>query len=108
MSCLKKIVSALSVFLLLLTASTAGAQTFRGGISGRVTDGTGAVLPGVTVTATNDATGISRTTVSSATGEFSLPDLALGIYTVEAVLQGFQNAKTAIEVSVSRISVIEL
>ena len=56
-------------------AAVCGAQTFRGGISGRVADQTGAVLPGVTVTATNDATGVARTTTTSDSGDFSVPDL---------------------------------
>jgi hypothetical protein len=84
------------------------AQTFRGSIVGRVADPSGAVLPGVTVTATNDATGVSRTTTSSGTGDFSIPDLQLGVYTVEAVLQGFRNSKVTIEVTVSRVSSVEI
>ena len=49
------------VFLLLFGSSgVCDAQTFRGGISGRVADASGAVLPGVTVTATNDATGVAQ------------------------------------------------
>src|SRR5437868_1696530 len=47
-----------SVALIVAFAATASAQTFRGGISGRVIDSTGAVLPGVTLTATNTGTGI--------------------------------------------------
>ncbi|MBZ5557280.1 MAG: TonB-dependent receptor [Acidobacteriia bacterium] len=109
MSCLKRFSSALSVVVLILaTASVAGAQTFRGGISGRVVDSTGAVLPGVTVTATNNATGVGRTTTSSDTGDFSLPDLALGIYKVEFSLQGFQTQTATLEVTVSRISEITM
>jgi hypothetical protein len=91
-----------------LVAAVCGAQTFRGAISGRIVDATGAVLPGVTVTATNTATNLSRTTASSATGDFSLPDLPLGTYTVEASLQGFQTVQVNVEVSVSRVSAIEL
>src|SRR5689334_17963477 len=64
--------------LALSISPVAHAQTFRGSIAGRVADQTGGVLPGVTVTATNDATGVSRTTVSSDTGDFSIPDLQLG------------------------------
>jgi hypothetical protein len=108
MSCLKRFVSMLSMFSLLTTASIAGAQTFRGGISGRVVDSTGAVLPGVTVTATNTATGVGRTTTSSDTGDFSLPDLALGVYKVEFSLQGFQPQTATLEVTVSRISEITM
>ena len=54
------------------------AQTFRGGISGRIADPSGGMLPGVTVTATNTATGVARTTTTSDTGDFSFPDLQLG------------------------------
>jgi hypothetical protein len=42
---------ALCLFVLLATAAVCGAQTFRGGISGRVSDQSGAVLPGVAITA---------------------------------------------------------
>jgi outer membrane receptor protein involved in Fe transport len=108
MLCLKRFVSVFSVFLLFTTASIAGAQTFRGGISGRVVDSTGAVLPGVTVTATNTATGVGRTTTSSDTGDFSLPDLALGVYKIEFSLQGFQTQTATLEVTVSRISEVTM
>jgi len=94
--------------LLLAMPGTVHAQTFRGGIAGRVADSTGAVLPGVTVTATNDATGVSRTTTTSAGGDFSLPDLQLGTYTIEASLQGFQTLRTKVEVSVSQIASVDL
>ena len=91
-----------------LAVSTAGAQTFRGGISGRITDESGAVLPGVNVTATNTATGVSRSTVTSTTGDFSLPDLPLGTYSVEAKLEGFQPQKANVEVTVSKVTAIDL
>ena len=100
--------SALFLALLLGAAAPAGAQTFRGGISGRVTDATGAVLPGVTVTVTNDATAVSRTTVSSSSGDFSVPDLPLGTYSIEATLQGFQTVRTKVEVSVSQTASVEV
>src|SRR4051812_43706544 len=101
----------LSMFFVLSLLASAGicqAQTFRGGISGRVADSTGAVLPGVTVTATNDATGVARTTTTSATGDFSVPDLQLGMYTVEATLQGFQTVRTKVEVSVSQVASVDV
>src|SRR3954470_884171 len=96
------------VLSLLVSAGICQAQTFRGGISGRVADSTGAVLPGVTVTATNDATAVSRTTVTSTNGDFSLPDLQLGTYTIEATLQGFQTLRTKVEVTVSQIASVDL
>ena len=99
---------ALVPVLLLLAAASAAAQTFRGGISGRIVDDAGAVLPGVVVTATNADTGITRTTTSSATGDFSLPDVAPGAYIVEAKLDGFQPKKATVEVTVSRVTAISL
>jgi len=107
MFCRQRLVSSLTV-LLMLCPVVATSQTFRGGISGRIADATGAVLPGVTVTATNDATGVSRTTVTSASGDFSVPDLQLGTYTIEASLQGFQTVKTKVEVTVSQIASVDL
>src|SRR5438132_10162162 len=59
-------------------------------ISGTVKDSSGAVLPGVEVTATQTGTGISRTTVTNETGSYVLPNLPLGPYRLQAVLPGFQ------------------
>src|SRR5262245_21839026 len=59
-------------------------------LSGTVTDASGAVLPGVHVTATQSDTGVARTTVSNETGFYSLPSLAFGPYKVEAALPGFR------------------
>src|SRR5438128_6958940 len=104
----QRLAPALSFFLVIAITAVCSAQTFRGGISGRIADATGAVLPGVTVTATNDATGVARTTVTSATGDFSVPDLQLGTYTIEATLQGFQTVRTKVEVTVSQIASVDL
>src|SRR5438552_18515215 len=76
------------VFLLVF-ATTAAAQTFRGGINGRVTDQTGAVVPSAEVKATNEATGLSYSTTSSTAGEFAFPDLPLGDYIAVGALGGF-------------------
>lgn len=108
MTCFKRLVSICCLIALFGFSGVSDAQTFRGAISGRVADSTGAVLPGVTVTATNDATGIVRTTVTSATGDFSVPDLQLGMYTIETTLQGFQTLRTKVEVSVSQVASVEL
>jgi hypothetical protein len=58
-------------------------------ISGTVRDQSGAVLPGVTITVTQQETALVRTTVSNDTGSYVLPNLPLGPYRLEAVLQGF-------------------
>jgi len=55
-----------------------------------VTDQSGAVLPGVEITATQADTGVARTTVSNETGAYVLPNLAVGPYRLEASLPGFR------------------
>jgi hypothetical protein len=59
-------------------------------ISGTVRDQSGAVLPGVEVTATQTETGITRTTISNETGSYVLPNLLVGPYRLEAGLPGFR------------------
>jgi hypothetical protein len=64
-----------------------------GSLSGNVEDKTGAVLPGATVTATSQGTGISRTTKTDDAGHFLLPLLPIGIYTLQVSAQGFQTVE---------------
>ncbi|MEO8033130.1 MAG: TonB-dependent receptor [Acidobacteriota bacterium] len=81
--------------LLLLTVSSAlFAQSGGGNLSGRVADETGAALPGVTVTATNDATGFNRSDVTGADGTYHFQSVPVGIYTVVADLAGFNVVTT--------------
>src|SRR5262245_36585230 len=77
-------------FFLLGLAATAGAQDPRGSISGRVTDHTGGVLPGVTVTATNVSTSVATATTTSREGTYSIPFLNPGNYRVMVELSGFK------------------
>ena len=75
--------------ILLLTASAAWAQA-TAQLSGTVRDESGAVLPGVTVTATQTDTGLVRTAVSDDTGGYLLTNLPIGPYQLEVALQGFR------------------
>ena len=77
----------LAVLLLVLTAGAAWAQA-TGAIAGTIHDESGAVLPGVTITATHSGTGVTRTTVSNEPGSYSLPNLPLGPYSLEAARDG--------------------
>jgi hypothetical protein len=81
------------------------AQTFRGGINGSVEDASGAVLDNAKISAVNSATGFSRAVLTGSTGEFSIPDLPPGVYSVSA-LPGFQEEKNNVEVVVSRVTSI--
>ncbi len=60
-----------------------------GGINGSVVDQTGAVIPGATIRATNEATGISFQAVSNALGLYQFQDLPVGSYTLRITASGF-------------------
>jgi carboxypeptidase family protein len=76
-------------------------------IGGTVKDQSGAVLPGVEVTATQTDTGIARTTVTNETGSYALTNLATGPYRVEATLPGFRTfVQTGIVLQVNSNPVI--
>ena len=64
--------------LLLLVPLTTFGQRITGSIEGRISDASGAVLPGVEVTVTNDATGLVRTFLSNETGRYNFPVLPPG------------------------------
>lgn len=74
---------------LVATAAGAAAQTFQGGLRGAVKDAQG-VIPGATVTLVNEATNVSRDTVTNESGEYSFPAVDPGNYTVKATVQGFK------------------
>ncbi len=76
--------------VLLFSATAAAAQQGTSELRGRVVDDQGAVLPGVTVTVTNQATGMFRETVSSNDGSFIASGLVPGTYRATAELQGFK------------------
>jgi hypothetical protein len=76
--------------LLVLAVGSASAQA-TAELNGRVTDESGAVLPGVSVTATQTETGFARTDVTDATGSYVMPNLPVGPYRLEVMLQGFRS-----------------
>ena len=74
---------------LVLTSALAYAQA-TAQLSGRVTDESGGVLPGVSVTVIQTDTGFTRTTVTDDSGTYVLPNLPLGPYRLEIMLTGFR------------------
>src|SRR2546427_1625164 len=80
--------------VIVLIATLASAPGFSQGptgqISGRVTDATRAVLPGVGVTAIQTETGLVRTVVTNEAGAYTLSSLPVGPYKLEAALPGFR------------------
>src|SRR5712691_7467441 len=69
--------------------AAAHAQSATGEVQGTVVDQSSAVLPGVSISITNTATGATRETVTDAGGLFAIPGLPVGPYELTATLQGF-------------------
>src|SRR6267142_5955685 len=82
--------SFLPAVLLLLLSSYVFGQTSNATLGGTVSDASGAFIPGVTVKATNTATGIVTTVFSNEAGAYQFASLQTGSYKVTAELPGFQ------------------
>ena len=80
-----------------------------GEITGQVKDPTGGVVPGAEVTATHLATGTFRTVVSSESGNYRIPLLSPGAYSVKATLTGFKTAlRDGITLTVGEVLHVDL
>ena len=83
----------LAALTICVLPGVADAQDFRGGVGGKVTDESGAVLPGVTVTVMSRDTNVSNTAVTNESGAYTLLYLTPGPYRVSAELQGFKKVQ---------------
>ena len=103
MSCwLISLSSALS--LCLICSTLMSAQGTGGRILGRVADSSGAVLAGVKVTLTNEATGVSSETTTNASGDYGFPQVPVGTYRMEFDLTGFKtNLQRGVNVDLNQI-----
>src|SRR5437867_815812 len=86
----KRVFVAAGLLLVVLLKTHAVAQTTNATVGGTVADASGALIPGVTVTATNIGTGIVNTVVSNESGAYNFASLQPGTYKVSAELPGFQ------------------
>ena len=91
---------AFTLTLSLWLAAPAAAQTETGRITGAVTDPTGAVLPGATVSARSSGTGATRNVVSDEAGQYLFANLPPGAYEVTSELAGFRPAAAKVTLTV--------
>jgi hypothetical protein len=84
----RRLLASAAMAALFLCPNTS-AQSVNAIVSGTVTDVTGALLPGVLLTATNIETGVITTTHTNETGFYNFPSLQPGIYKISASLPGF-------------------
>jgi hypothetical protein len=104
----KTLAAAAAVALLLLAGSPASAQEFRGSIVGTITDTTGGVLPGVTVTVSNTETRVEQIVVTDSQGLFQVLLLNPGTYSVTAELQGFKKVIRTAQIRVADVTRVDL
>jgi hypothetical protein len=82
---------ALSAFILLIVSAVASfAQVGNGTITGTVADPVGAVIAGAPVEARNNETGVVYPAVTTNTGNYTIPNLPVGTYTISVKVQGFK------------------
>ncbi len=99
--------ASLGFYLVALCAAPLFSQTFRGGISGTVTDSSGAAVAGATVKLTSPDTGLSRDGVSSSAGDFVFQDLPLGKYDITVTQAGFDSVRVSgVVVDAGKVSTI--
>lgn len=93
---------------LLLTGTRCEAQSFTGSITGTVTDPSGAVVPGTTVTITQKETNRRATAITRADGAYLATALPVGDYRVEASAPGFKlGVRTGITLELNQSAVID-
>src|SRR5438445_5318956 len=92
-----------------LCRAQGNAQGTTGSIWGTVRDQQGAVVPGATIRAVNEETGMMRTAAADLAGRYAMPSLSPGNYRVSAGQPGFQTvARTGIVLTVAREAVVDL
>ena len=86
----------------------AAAQSTGGRVIGRVSDPSGAVISGVTVTLTNQATGVSRDANTSEAGDYTFVEVVPGDYKVEYALQGFKkNVRNDVRLEINQVLTLD-
>src|SRR5215470_17877978 len=97
----------LLITVIFLCGHPASAQVSTATIAGVVQDASGAVIPGVSIAAKNVETGVTRTATTDEGGRYTVPELTLGDYEVQAQLPGFQTeVRSGITLSVGRAAVV--
>jgi hypothetical protein len=102
------LVGALALGIWLVAGGSASAQQGTGELSGKVVDAQNAVLPGVAVVATNEASGQFREIVSGPDGSFFMSALTPGSYMVTAQLAGFKNTSARARVEVGKTQSVDV
>jgi hypothetical protein len=91
----------------LLLSATAAAQTGLATVTGIVSDESGGAVPGLTVTAVNQATNIAYTGVTNAAGNYIMTSVPIGAYVIAADLPGFKGAQSRVTLSAGQTARVD-
>src|SRR5579864_3446423 len=99
----------LALFCCLASSTLLMAQSTGGRILGRISDSSGAVLAGVTVTVVNQATGVAQGNVSNDSGDYAFPQVPVGVYRVEFDHAGFKkNVRRDVNVDLNQVVTLNM
>jgi len=106
---MRKLAQFLAVALLLLPAAYAQGVSGSAAIAGTVTDVTGAVIPGATVTLINVARGSEQQGSTNEAGNYAYPDVIPGVYTVRVSSEGFETKETTdLQVAIGQRAAVDV
>jgi hypothetical protein len=92
-----------------VVSAVAHAQVTTADLVGTIRDASGSIVPGVTVTVTNEATGVTRTAVTAESGTYVFTALPPGMYRLTAELTGFRKVeRTGVELQVNQRALIDV
>src|SRR5215510_5489119 len=99
----------LAVVSIIILPVSLAAQTYRGAISGTLTDPSGSIVQGAQVDLLSQATSLHRETVTNAAGIYDFPALPLGVYNVSISHEGFRSFQLVnVELSVGQPRTIDV
>jgi hypothetical protein len=98
----------LASWVFAFTATTLAQNVVTGGISGTVTDPSGAVVPNATLTLKSNATGESQTTTTGSTGLYNFPLLKPGSYSVSIAESGFKGLSQKVDVLLGQVTPVNI
>ena len=108
---MKKIITGILAVLVIacvMAPSLMAQSLVSGDLTGTVTDPSGAVLSGATVTLKSDATGATRTSTTGSNGTYRFSLLSPGSYTVAVTAQGFSKTESKVNVAVGQASIADV
>ena len=91
----------------LVLSTTGAAQTGLATVTGIVSDESGGAVPGLTITATNQATNIAYTGVTNAAGNYVITSVPIGGYLISAELQGFKKVQSTVTLSAAQTARVD-